>query len=76
MRSRCSFVHFFASKVAIYHDSLHRNVYVSTDEGRTWKQAEGIPNGQASMVIPHPFDNRYVNYFFLSVKFGLFLLIL
>ena len=48
-------------KVAIYHDSLHRNVYVSSDEGRSWQQAEGIPDGMAAMVIAHPFDNRFVS---------------
>lgn len=56
---------FLSFKVAIYHDSQHRNLYVSTDEGRSWKQAEGIPNGAASMIIAHPFDNRYVSYLFI-----------
>lgn len=34
---------------------------MSTDEGRSWNQADGIPNGAASMIIAHPFDNRYVS---------------
>ena len=69
MRSQCSI--YLSFKVAIYHDSDHRNLYVSIDEGRSWKLADGIPNGAASMIIPHPFDNRYVNYFLL-VKFFLY----
>ncbi|KAG6813092.1 vacuolar protein sorting/targeting protein PEP1, partial [Arthromyces matolae] len=44
---------------AIFHDSLEGNVYVSHNEGKSWSQADGIPNGQASMVIEHPFNNRY-----------------
>jgi hypothetical protein len=42
---------------------------VSLDEGRSWKQAEGLPDGVAAMIIAHPFDNRYVNnhdWFFFS----------
>lgn len=35
-------------------------VYVSQDEGKSWNKAEGIPSGKASMVIEHPFDNRFV----------------
>ena len=65
MRSQCSI--FLSFKVAIYHDSQHRNLYVSTDEGRSWNQADGIPDGVASMIIAHPFDNRYVNYFLLVI---------
>ena len=53
----------FSFKVAVYHDSQHRNLYVSTDEGKSWNLADGIPKGAASMVIAHPHDNRYVNYF-------------
>lgn len=62
---------FLSFKVAIYHDSLHGNLYVSTDEGKSWKQADGIPNGVASMIFTHPFDNRYVSCFLL-VKSGVF----
>ena len=57
-------------KVAIYHDSQHRNLYVSIDEGRSWNQADGIPNGAASMIIAHPFDNRYVNCLLFNIKCG------
>ncbi|KAJ7695034.1 vacuolar protein sorting/targeting protein 10 [Mycena rosella] len=44
---------------AIYHDSIKGNIYVSPDEGKTWNRAEGIPEGDAAMVIEHPFDNSY-----------------
>ncbi|KAI0738712.1 Oligoxyloglucan reducing end-specific cellobiohydrolase [Daedaleopsis nitida] len=43
---------------AIYHDVIKGIVYVSPDEGKTWKGAENVPEGQAAMVIDHPFDNR------------------
>ncbi|KAJ6624911.1 Oligoxyloglucan reducing end-specific cellobiohydrolase [Mycena sp. CBHHK59/15] len=44
---------------AIYHDSIEGDVYVSPDEGKTWKRADDIPKGTAAMVIEHPFDNSY-----------------
>ncbi|KAF7289529.1 Sortilin [Mycena chlorophos] len=44
---------------AIYHDSLEGDVYVSDDEGKSWKRADDIPKGEAAMVIEHPFDNTY-----------------
>ncbi|KAF9483067.1 vacuolar protein sorting/targeting protein 10 [Pholiota conissans] len=43
----------------IYHDSLEGNIYVSLDEGRTFKLADGIPKGQVVMVFEHPSNNRY-----------------
>lgn len=44
----------------LYHDSSKGNVWVSGDEGKNWKEAEGIPDGKAAMLIEHPFDNNYV----------------
>ncbi|TFK37398.1 vacuolar protein sorting/targeting protein 10 [Crucibulum laeve] len=44
---------------AIFHDSIEGNVYVSGDEGKSWKLAEDVPRGKAAMVIEHPFDNKY-----------------
>ncbi|KAH9832479.1 Oligoxyloglucan reducing end-specific cellobiohydrolase [Rhodofomes roseus] len=44
---------------AVYHDLIDGNVYVSQDEGKSWSRADGIPEGDASMVIEHPFDNSY-----------------
>ncbi|PPQ80721.1 hypothetical protein CVT25_001841 [Psilocybe cyanescens] len=43
----------------IYHDSMQGDVYVSLDEGKSWKAAEGIPSGKTAMVLEHPTDNRY-----------------
>ncbi|KAL6301716.1 hypothetical protein BKA93DRAFT_738184 [Sparassis latifolia] len=43
----------------IYHDIVEGNVYVSQDEGKSWRQAEGLPAGEATMVIEHPFDRNY-----------------
>ena len=39
---------------------MEGNVYVSQDEGKTWKRAEDIPSGKITTVIEHPFDTRYV----------------
>ncbi|KAJ6485837.1 Oligoxyloglucan reducing end-specific cellobiohydrolase [Mycena sanguinolenta] len=44
---------------AIYHDSVDGNIYVSSDEGKTWSMPEDIPRGAAAMVVEHPFDNSY-----------------
>ena len=35
-------------------------MYVSLDEGKSWNRANGIPEGETSMVFEHPIDNRYV----------------
>ncbi|KAJ7019632.1 vacuolar protein sorting/targeting protein 10 [Mycena alexandri] len=43
----------------IYHDSVESNIYVSSDEGKTWRIPDDIPKGAAAMVIEHPFDNSY-----------------
>ncbi|KAJ7842899.1 vacuolar protein sorting/targeting protein 10 [Mycena leptocephala] len=44
------------STSAVYHDSIEGNIYVSSNEGRTWTLPEDIPRGVAAMVIEHPFD--------------------
>ena len=44
----------------MFHDAMEGNVYVSQDEGKSWKRAEDIPKGQVTTVIEHPFDTRYV----------------
>ncbi|KDR81165.1 hypothetical protein GALMADRAFT_241725 [Galerina marginata CBS 339.88] len=47
------------TEAAIFHDSMEGNVYVSLDEGKTWKLGPGIPSGKTIMVIEHPAENRY-----------------
>jgi hypothetical protein len=44
----------------LYHDAVEGNVYLSEDEGRKWSLMTGIPRGEASMLVEHPFDNRIV----------------
>ncbi|KAJ7436099.1 vacuolar protein sorting/targeting protein 10 [Mycena galericulata] len=44
---------------AIYHDGVDGDIYVSSDEGKSWNLAEDIPRGAAAMVIEHPFDNSF-----------------
>lgn len=39
---------------------MEGNVYVSQNEGKEWSLAQGVPKGDALMVVQHPFDNRYV----------------
>jgi len=40
---------------------MEGNIYVSLDEGKSWKPADGVPSGKASIFIEHPVDNRYVS---------------
>lgn len=46
-------------QTVVYHDVVKGDVHISQDEGKTWDRAD-IPSGQASMVVPHPFDTRSV----------------
>lgn len=46
--------------MVIYHDILEQDVWISEDEGKEWKLAEGVPKGQAIMVQMHPFSPRTV----------------
>ncbi|OCH85342.1 Oligoxyloglucan reducing end-specific cellobiohydrolase [Obba rivulosa] len=52
---------FFFEETAsvIYYDVVEGNVHVSQDEGKSWNLADGLPRGEAAMVIEHPFDNHY-----------------
>ncbi|KAI0630633.1 Oligoxyloglucan reducing end-specific cellobiohydrolase [Trametes polyzona] len=43
---------------AIYHDVVKGVVYVSPDEGKSWKPAENVDEGAAALVLEHPFNNR------------------
>jgi photosystem II stability/assembly factor-like uncharacterized protein len=44
----------------IYHDAVTGDVYVSEDEGKNWALADGVPQGQAKIILEHPFHNHYV----------------
>jgi hypothetical protein len=44
----------------LYHDAVEGNVYLSEDEGRTWRLVDGIPREEAYLLMEHPFDNRIV----------------
>jgi hypothetical protein len=45
---------------ALYHDAMKGNVWLTDDEGHTWRQLDAIPDGKAAVVIEHPFDSNYV----------------
>ncbi|EIW75279.1 Oligoxyloglucan reducing end-specific cellobiohydrolase [Coniophora puteana RWD-64-598 SS2] len=47
------------SSTVLYHDLADRNIYISQDEGKSWDRAADIPQGEAAMLIEHPFDNKY-----------------
>ncbi|KAJ7128312.1 Oligoxyloglucan reducing end-specific cellobiohydrolase [Mycena epipterygia] len=47
------------STSAIYHDAVEGNIYVSSDEGRSWMFCQDIPRGVAAMFIEHPFDSFF-----------------
>jgi hypothetical protein len=40
---------------------MEGTVYVSLDEGKSWKEADGVAKREVIMVIEHPFNNRYVS---------------
>ncbi|KAM0787341.1 hypothetical protein ACM66B_003430 [Microbotryomycetes sp. NB124-2] len=50
--------YFDDSSVVIYHDQIDKNVYRSADEGKTWKVVNGVPSGQAAIILDHPHDPR------------------
>ncbi|KAI5308973.1 vacuolar protein sorting/targeting protein PEP1, partial [Ascosphaera atra] len=53
--------YFEDTQTILFRDPSHRAVYRSTDAGKEWKTVDG-PNGHikgaASMIVPHPYDNR------------------
>ncbi|CAO1617832.1 unnamed protein product [Sympodiomycopsis kandeliae] len=50
--------YFDDSTVVLYHDSIRGNVYRSQDEGKSWAQVSGPPDGNAYMLVEHPYDKR------------------
>ncbi|KAF9524397.1 Oligoxyloglucan reducing end-specific cellobiohydrolase [Crepidotus variabilis] len=51
--------YFDDTDTAIYHDPQEGNMYISLDEGKSWKLADGIPSGKATAFIEHPVNNQY-----------------
>ncbi|GAA5934219.1 hypothetical protein JCM1841_004702 [Sporobolomyces salmonicolor] len=49
-------MYFDDSPVVLYHDQIGRNVLRSADEGRRWDHINGVPKGEALMLIEHPYD--------------------
>ncbi|KAF9497875.1 vacuolar protein sorting/targeting protein 10 [Pleurotus eryngii] len=47
------------TQAVLYFDAIDGIVYVSSDEGKGWEQAQGVPKGVAKMIVPHPFNNHY-----------------
>ncbi|KAK4046163.1 vacuolar protein sorting/targeting protein PEP1 [Microbotryomycetes sp. JL201] len=50
--------YFDDSSVVIYHDQIKKNVFRSSDEGKTWGVVNGVPSGEAAIVLDHPHDPR------------------
>ncbi|BGO96427.1 putative Signal sequence binding protein [Rhodotorula toruloides ATCC 204091] len=48
--------YFEDSPVVLYHDQIARDVYRSPNEGKEWHLVEGVPRGDAYMLIEHPYD--------------------
>lgn len=42
----------------LYFDGTKGDVYLSADEGKSWKLVDGVPRHSAAQLIEHPFDNR------------------
>ncbi|ORY88169.1 putative signal sequence binding protein [Leucosporidium creatinivorum] len=50
--------YFDDTPVVMYHDSVSKNVWRSADEGKGWKVIDGVPHGEAMMLVDHPFDTK------------------
>ncbi|KDQ06635.1 hypothetical protein BOTBODRAFT_181398 [Botryobasidium botryosum FD-172 SS1] len=51
--------YFDDTEVVLYHDPVESDVYISDDEGKSWKRVPDVPSGEATMIIDHPVNNRY-----------------
>lgn len=38
-------------------DSKAGNIHISSDEGKSWKLAAGIPEGSVARLVEHPFGH-------------------
>ncbi|GAA6014077.1 hypothetical protein JCM10207_000230 [Rhodosporidiobolus poonsookiae] len=48
--------YFDDSSTVLYHDQLGRNIWRSIDEGRKWEIINGVPKGEAYVLLEHPGD--------------------
>lgn len=51
----------------MYHDPVEHNVYISEDEGSHWELIPNVPQGEAHILIEHPYNNRIVRPKFTSL---------
>ncbi|MBW0519773.1 hypothetical protein O181_059488 [Austropuccinia psidii MF-1] len=51
-------IYFKDTSIILSHDSINRQVFRSTDEGKTWSKIQTIPDGDAWLLIDHNWDNR------------------
>ncbi|EJU03910.1 Oligoxyloglucan reducing end-specific cellobiohydrolase [Dacryopinax primogenitus] len=59
--------YFDDSTSVLWHDTANGIVFVSEDEGKSWTQSTDIPEGEAAMLVEHPFDTKVA--FMLSRKY-------
>ncbi|GJJ15988.1 hypothetical protein Clacol_010267 [Clathrus columnatus] len=45
-------------QVVTYFDAFTRQVWISNNEGKSWRIIDSIPPNSATLLVPHPFDNR------------------
>ncbi|EFP90660.1 vacuolar protein sorting/targeting protein PEP1 [Puccinia graminis f. sp. tritici] len=51
-------IYFEDTPIILSHDSILREVWRSTDEGKTWNLISAVPTGDAWLVVEHSWDNR------------------
>ncbi|POW07093.1 hypothetical protein PSHT_10089 [Puccinia striiformis] len=51
-------IYFEDTPIILSHDSILREVWRSTDEGKSWNLISTVPTGDAWLVVEHTWDNR------------------
>lgn len=51
-------VYFEDTPIILSHDTTTRTVHRSTDEGKTWSAIDGVPEGEAWLLIEHAWHNK------------------
>lgn len=51
-------VYFEDTPIILSHDASTRNVWRSSDEGATWSQIKGVPDGEAWILVEHAWDSK------------------